>query len=143
MVEREQIIEEDVVRTPDGQRVTSVAHSTTVVPSERDRRLASVRRTQQIIYFIASAIGVIILLRFILLALGANPASPFASFMYSLSGIFVAPFNALFGEPQFGSSVIEISSLIAIAVYYLIAWGIAKIVTLTAAPSDPTGAAYE
>lgn len=143
MVERERVIQEDVVQTPEGQHVASVSHSTTVVPSERERRLAALRRTKQVIYFIASAFAVLILLRFVLLALAANPSNTFANLVYSLSGILVAPFNTLFGEPQFGNSVFEISSLVAIAVYYLLAWGIAKIITLTSAPPDPTGAAYE
>jgi uncharacterized protein YggT (Ycf19 family) len=143
MVERERVIREDIVETPEGRQVASVTHNTTVVPSAHERRLAGVRRAKQFIYFIASVIAVIILLRFILLALAANPANSFANFIYSLSGIFVGPFNTLFGEPQFGNSVLEISSLVAIVVYYLIAWGIAKLVTLTSAPPDASGAAYE
>lgn len=143
MIDRNRVIEENVVRTPERQSVASVEHSTTVVPSERERRLASLRRTKQIIYFIVTAIAALILIRFVLLALGANPANAFANLIYSLSGIFVAPFNTLFGEPAFGNSVIEISSLVAIAVYYLLGWGIARIVTLAAAPPDPSGNAYE
>lgn len=143
MIDQKRVIHEDVVETPEQTSVASVEHRTTRVPSERERRLASLRRTQRIIYFIASAFAVIILLRFILLALGANPENGFANLIYGLSGILVAPFNTLFGDPTFGSSVIEISSLVAIAVYYLLAWGIAKLVTLTMAPPDPTGQAYE
>lgn len=143
MVERERVIEEEVVDTPHQRSVASVAHSTTVVPSERERRLASLRRVRQAIYFVASAIAALILIRFVLLALGANPDNSFANLIYGLSGIFVAPFNTLFGEPSFGNSVFEISSLVAIGVYYLLAWGISRVVTLSYAPPDPTGQAYE
>jgi YggT family protein len=143
MIDREQVVQEDVVQTPAGKQVRSESHSTTMVPSERDTRLASLQRIKQIIYFIVTAIAVIIVLRFVLLMLAANPDNTFANFIYGLSGIFVAPFNSLFGEPQFGNSVFEVSSLVAIAVYYMLAWGISKIVTLTTAPPDPTGTTYE
>jgi hypothetical protein len=139
----QRVIREKIVETPQHTAVSSVEQRTTYVPSEADQRLASLRRIRQIVYFIASAIAVLILLRFGLLLLGANPDNAFANFVYSLSGVFVAPFNTLFGEPQFGNSVLEISSLIAIAVYYLIAWGIVKVITLSTAPQDPSGRAYE
>lgn len=143
MIDRDRVIHEEVLETPGERSVASVEHSTTTVPSGRERRLAGLRRTQRIIYFIASAIAVVILLRFVLLLLGANADNTFANLVYGLSGVFVAPFNTLFGEPTFGNSVVEISSLVAIAVYYLLAWGIAKIVTLTTAPPDATGASYD
>lgn len=143
MIDRNRVIQEDVVATPDETTVSSVEHSTTVVPSGREQRLATLRRIKQIIYFIASAFAVVILLRFVLLALGANPDNTFANLVYGLSGILVAPFNSLFGDPTFGKSVFEISSLVAIAVYYLIAWGISRIFTLSYAPPDATGQAYQ
>ena len=144
MVDRNRVIEEDVVRTPRYTSVASAEHSTTVVPTKRERRLAGLARVQQIIYFVASVFAVIIFLRFVLLLLGANPANGFAHFIYGVSSPLVAPFLSLFGsEPQYGNSMLEISSLVAIAVYYLVAWGIAKIITLTAAPPDPTGQTYK
>ncbi len=142
-LDRKRVIHEDIIDTPEDRVVSSVEHRTTTVPSQRELRLAGLRRTQRIIYFIASAIAVLILLRFVLLALGANPENAFANFIYGVSGVFVAPFNTLFGDPTLGRSVFEISSLVAIAVYYLLAWGIAKIVTLVSAPPDATGAAYD
>lgn len=86
---------------------------------------------QRIIWFIAGAISIIIALRFALLLLGANRGAGFTDFIYSLSAPLVAPFVGIFGEPSYGVSVFEVSSLLAIAVYLLIAWGIAKLVTLT------------
>ncbi len=143
MIDENRVIREEVIDTPEEQTVSRVEQRTIAVSSDREIRLAGVRRIQRIIYFIASAIAIVILLRFILLVLGANADNAFANFIYGLSGVFVAPFTTLFGEPTFGNSVIEISSLIAIAVYYLIAWGIAKIITLTMAPADASGESYE
>lgn len=85
---------------------------------------------QRIVWFIAGIISIIIALRFVLLLLGANQSAGFTDFVYSLSGAFVAPFNGIFGQPTYGTSVFEVSSLLAIAVYLLIAWGITKLLTI-------------
>lgn len=91
---------------------------------------SSVVVLQRIIWFIAGFISVIVALRFIFLLLGANQGAAFTDFIYSLSGVFVAPFVGIFGEPVYGTSVFEMSSLLAIIIYLLIAWGLAKLVTI-------------
>lgn len=85
---------------------------------------------QRLVWFIVEAVSVVIALRFVLLLLGANQAAGFTDFIYGLSGVFVAPFIGILGEPTYGTSVFEISSLLAIAVYMLIGWGIAKLLTI-------------
>lgn len=86
---------------------------------------------QRVVWFIAGLISTIIALRFVFLLLGANRGAGFTDFIYSLSAPFVAPFVGIFGEPSYGQSVFEISSVLAIAIYLLIAWGLAKLFTLT------------
>lgn len=86
---------------------------------------------QRIVWFIVGLISVIIAIRFALLLLGANREAGFTDFIYSLSAPFVAPFVGIFGEPVYGQSVFEVSSVLAIAVYLLIGWGIAKLLTIT------------
>lgn len=90
---------------------------------------------QRVIWFIAGLISVIIALRFVFLLLGANRGAGFTDFIYNVSAPFVAPFVGIFGEPAYGISVFEVSSLLAIAIYLLIAWGIAKLFTI-ARPHD-------
>ncbi len=85
---------------------------------------------KRIVYYIAGFIMALIGLRFLFLLLGANQGSGFVDFIYGLSGIFVAPFVGIFGEPTFGVSYVETSSIIAIVVYGLLAVGIAKLFTL-------------
>lgn len=86
---------------------------------------------QRVIWFVAGIISVIIALRFVFILLGANRGAGFTDFIYSLS----APFVGIFGEPAYGTSVFEVSNLLAIAIYLLIAWGIVKLFTL-ARPKD-------
>ena len=100
------------------QVVTRQAHTPGVVVAQR------------VIWFVAGLISVIIALRFVFLLLGANRGADFTDFIYSLSAPFVAPFVGIFGEPSYGRSVFEISSVLAIVIYLLIAWGLAKLLTL-------------
>jgi len=55
-------------------------------------------------------------------------------FLYNLSHIFVAPFNGIFNDQALGRSVFEISTLVAMLVYALIAWGIVSLGNLIFAP---------
>lgn len=87
---------------------------------------------KRIVWYIAGVIIALLAIRIILLLLGANDASGFVSFVYGLSAIFAAPFYGIFSyQPAYGVSTLELSSLVAIAVYALVAWGIAKLATLT------------
>ena len=42
----------------------------------------------------------------------------------------LAPFVGLFGTPQYNGSVLELHSIVAIIVYALLAWALAKLVSL-------------
>ncbi len=85
----------------------------------------------RIVYFIFGVIAAFIGIRFVLLLLAANQGNAFVDFIYGVSGVFVAPFYGIFGNtPQFGASVVDVSSLIALIVYGLLAWGIVSLVTL-------------
>jgi len=72
--------------------------------------------------------------RFTLKLLGANPSSGFVDLIYSVTNVLVAPFTGIFSTPtaegDIVSSVFETSTLVAIVVYALIAWGLVKLVNL-------------
>jgi hypothetical protein len=132
------IIQEEVVQTPAGAEAAVVENRVRVMPTPAEQQLASLYRSKRIVWFVISLIVALIALRFVLLALGANPQNAFASFVYGLSGIFVAPFIGLFGvEPTFGTSYYESASLVAIAVYLLVGWIISKLLELIKAPTVP------
>ena len=90
------------------------------------RRLAA-HRIAQMIYWVFGLIEGLIAIRFVLKALGANPSAGFAEFIYGVTAIFVAPFVGLFGSPQTQGSVLELNSLIALVVYALLAWLLARL----------------
>lgn len=118
---------------PAGEQVTRSEH--VHVPSEGTLRAATVARTKQIIYFVFGIISILLLLRFIFFALGASEASPFVNFIYSVSRPFALPFQGMFAEPTVGSSVLEWASLVGIAIYTLISYGLARIVDLVYSPA--------
>ncbi len=89
-------------------------------------------------YFILGVLEVILGLRFLFRLLGANQSSGFIVLLYSLSHVFVAPFNGIFGNPALGSnSVFDVSALVAMLVYALIAWGIVALGRVVFAPTVP------
>ncbi|MBA2286589.1 MAG: YggT family protein [Ktedonobacteraceae bacterium] len=88
----------------------------------------------RITYFVLAVVEVILLLRFIFRLLGANQDNGFITFLYSLSHVFVAAFNGIFNDQALGHSVFEISTIVAMIVYALIAWGIVSLGRLLFAP---------
>jgi len=87
------------------------------------------------IWFVVGVIVTLLAVRIVLQLLAANQGNAFVDFVYSLSAVFAAPFFGVFGyEPSYGSSVFEISSLVAILVYALVGWGVVKLINI-ASPS--------
>jgi hypothetical protein len=82
----------------------------------------------RVVYYVFGVIEVLIATRFVLMLFGANPSAGFVSFIYGLSGLFMAPFNAVFKTQTAGGATLEWSALVALAVYALIGWGIVKLI---------------
>lgn len=92
---------------------------------------------QRIVWYVIGVIIALLAFRVVLLLLGANRGNGFVDFIYSLSSVFAAPFYGIFSyEPSYGVSTLELSSLVAMAVYALIGWGLAKLFTLNSNRAD-------
>ncbi len=98
-----------------------------IVHSERRLPLEAV--LINIVYFIFGVIITLLAIRFLLLLFGTNPDAGFTQLIYGLTAPLMAPFFAVFGTTQSGTAVFEWSALLAIAVYALIAWGIAALIS--------------
>ena len=112
----------NAVPSHDYDRVDAVAYD----PYE-GRRLAGQRLTQ-LIYWVFALVEGLILIRLVLKVLGANQAAGFAQFIYGITGPLVAPFINLFSNPAYQNSVLELSSIVALIVYALVAWLLGKLV---------------
>lgn len=100
---------------------------TTQNEPERERRIFTFKATQ-LVWLLFGILEALIALRIVLKLIGANAASPIAGFIYEVTSFFLAPFAGLTGTPTAGSMVLELSSVIAMVVYGLIAWALVKII---------------
>lgn len=94
-------------------------------------------KSRNAIYYVLGVIEVLLAFRFFFKLLGANQASGFVSFIYSITGILSAPFKGIFSpyvtNGLSARSVFEPSVIIAFIVYAIAAWGLVKLIRLKAA----------
>ena len=102
---------------------------TTQREPERERRIFSFKATQ-LVWLLFGALVALIALRIGLKLIDANPESPIAVLLYAVTDLFLFPFAGLVGSPAAGGMVLELSSFIAMVVYALIAWALAKTIWL-------------
>jgi len=98
-----------------------------------DRSAEAARTAYRISAFIWLMFGILISLiglRVFLKLIGANSGNFFAQFVYSFTDVFLWPFFGLTGNPSANGMVLEIPSIIAMVVYAIIAWVIAKLAWL-------------
>lgn len=98
-------------------------------------------RGTQIVWYILGLIEVLLAFRFVLKFLGANPGAGFTSFIYGVTYVFAAPFLSVFRITQIAGSVFEWTTLLAMVVYWIIAYGIARLFLMGRTVSTPEAAA--
>ncbi|HWQ04852.1 MAG TPA: YggT family protein [Longilinea sp.] len=95
----------------------------------REQRVTTFKVTQ-LIWLLLGILEALIALRVVFKLIGVNEANTFAVLLYNVTGIFVAPFASLIGAPAAGGMVLEISSILAMFIYLLIGWALAKVVNV-------------
>jgi len=98
-------------------------------------------RGTQIVWYLLYFIEVILVLRFFLKLFGANPAAGFTSFIYAITGVIAAPFLSVFGITQVSGSIFEWTTLLAMLVYWIVAYAIVKLLLIGKTVSTPEAAA--
>lgn len=93
----------------------------------RGQRVATFKATQMI-WLLLGLLEAAIALRIVFKLIAVNAANPFAKLLFGVTNVFLAPFKSLVGNPTSGNNVLEITSIIAMLVYLLIAWGIERVV---------------
>jgi len=83
-----------------------------------------------LVYLFFGVIDGLLLIRLVLKLLGANTAAGFTQWVYGVTNVLLAPFRNLL--PTIGSehSVLEMSVVVAILVYALIAWAMARLMAI-------------
>jgi hypothetical protein len=98
-------------------------------------------RGTQIVWYILGLIEALLAFRFVLKLLGANPLAGFSSFIYNVSHLFAMPFLSVFHMTKVEGSIFEWTTLLAMLVYWLIAWAIVKLFFMSKTVSTPEAAA--
>ncbi len=101
-------------------------------------RETTLRRITGLIELGSLILNSLIGLRFMLKLMAANPDNPFASLVYHLAAPFLAIFVGLTQTPSFEGIVIEFYDLIAILVYAVLAWILARLLWILFARLKPS-----
>jgi hypothetical protein len=115
------------------ETVTTREDSTDMVTPGKKEATNS-QTTEYVVYFIFGILEILLAFRLILKLMGASLGSTFVSLIYGITRIFILPFEGIFrrGFTQGieTTSVIEPSTLVAIIVYVILAWGIVKLIKI-------------
>jgi len=118
--DREEHVE--VVNQPGEYAQRRVVHN----PAAEQRVFIS--RITQIIWLLFGFLEALIGIRIVLKLIGANPAAAFTQIIYAVTDIFLWPFAGITYNPAIGAMQLEISSIIGLIVYALIAWGLTRLI---------------
>ncbi len=97
-------------------------------------------RGTQVVWYLATLLEILLAFRFFLRLSGANPGAGFTSFIYAASYPFAEPFIAVFNSSVVEGKVFEWTTLLAMVVYLLIAWGIGSLFAMSKTVSTPEAA---
>jgi hypothetical protein len=97
-------------------------------------------RGVQVVWYITGILEVLLVFRFFLKLLGANPNAGFTDFIYRVTYVFAAPFLNVFRVTAVEGSVFEWTTLLAMLVYWLIALGVIRLFLMSKTVSTPEAA---
>jgi len=97
-------------------------------------------RGTQIVWYVLGLVEVLLAFRFVLKLLGANADAGFTSFVYMVTAPFAAPFVAVFQISRAQGSVFEWTTILAMFVYWVVAWGVVKLLVMGKTISTPEAA---
>lgn len=93
------------------------------------------QKTEYLIYYFFGALEALLAFRLVFKLAGASMASGFVRMIYGLTGIFIWPFEGIFrrgfAQGVETTAVLEPATLVALAVYAIVAWGIVKLVRIS------------
>lgn len=103
-------------------------------------RVRPLYRGTQVVWYLLGLLEALLAFRLFLKLAGANPAAGFSRFIYGITYPFVAPFLNVFRITQVEGSVFEWTTVLAMAVYLLLAWAIIKLFVMSKPVSTPEAA---
>lgn len=119
--------------TTQGNNINPVVNTTTKNTSVKST-VTSSQTVEYLVYFFFGVLETLLAFRLVLKLTGASVSSAFVGLIYGLSGIFILPFEGIFrrgfAQGLETTSVLEPSTLVAIIVYAVLAWGAVKLLRI-------------
>lgn len=116
----------------------NVEHHQALNLDEKQRGIAAANqnsttaRIVNIVYFLFAILESLLVIRVVLHLVGANADNSFANFIDNLSYPLVAVFATLLQNPSLGgAAVLEVTTLIAMLAYAILAWLVGRLIWLT------------
>lgn len=124
-MQTQQTVDTQTVKTSSNQPAVNTGSAQSAYGTKK-----AIFRLYQVVWYVLGVVEVLLISRILLKLIGANLESGFTSFIYSISAPFAAPFRGVLGESTSMQSIIEWSTIIAMAVYAVVAFGIVKLFQL-------------
>ncbi|OLC21945.1 MAG: hypothetical protein AUH80_07075 [Chloroflexi bacterium 13_1_40CM_4_65_16] len=84
----------------------------------------------ELIYLVFGVVDGLLLIRLVLKLLGANTTASFTQWVYGVTNVLLAPFHNLLPTIGNEQSQLEMSVVVAILVYALIGWALARLMEI-------------
>jgi len=97
-------------------------------------------RGTQAVWYIVGILEALLAFRFLLKLLAANAQAGFTSFIYTVTAPFAAPFLNVFHISRVEGSVLEWTTILAMLVYWLLAYAVIKLLVIGKPVSTPEAA---
>jgi len=127
--------------TTQGNNINPEVNTTTKNTSFKNEATSS-QTVEYLIYFLFGGLEILLAFRLVLKLTGASISSAFVGLIYGLTGIFILPFEGIFrrgyAQGVETTSVLEPSTLVAIVVYAVLAWGIVKLLRILSGEKQQT-----
>ncbi len=123
-------VKKEVVFVDANNTEPEVRRQQKVIHDQDAQRRVLIGKVTSFIWLAFGVLDVLLLFRFALKLIGANPENTFADFVYQASDLFVKPFVGLVESPTSGDMVLDIPVLVAVIVYTLAAWVLVRLVWL-------------
>ena len=125
------------------ESVTTQNQGPTAAVTTEVKSVASQSQTiEYLVYFFFGLLEILLAFRLVLKLSGASAASGFVSLIYGITGIFIMPFEGMFSRGYAQgietTAVIEPSTIVAIVVYAVVAWGVVKLIRIFSGEKQQT-----
>jgi len=102
----------------------------------------SYQTVEYLVYFFFGALEILLAFRFFLRLTGASSFNAFVGLIYGVTGVFILPFEGIFHQATapgaVTTAVFEPTTLVAIIVYIVLAFGIVKLIRILSGEQQKT-----